>query len=35
LIPVFIGVSIGYLIMTVPLGILLDRVENRRAAAAR
>jgi glutamate transport system permease protein len=35
LIPVFIGVSIGYLIMTIPLGILLDRVENRRAAAAR
>jgi glutamate transport system permease protein len=34
-IPVFIGVSIGYLIMTVPLGILLDRVEKRRAAAAR
>lgn len=29
----FIGVSIGYLIMTVPLGLLLDRVEKRRAAA--
>ncbi|MGC9666462.1 amino acid ABC transporter permease [Planosporangium sp. 12N6] len=29
LIPVFIGISIGYLIMTVPLGILLDRVERR------
>jgi glutamate transport system permease protein len=33
IIPVFIGVSIGYLIMTVPLGILLDRVEGRRAVA--
>jgi glutamate transport system permease protein len=33
IIPVFIGVSIGYLIMTVPLGILLDRVEHRRAVA--
>ena len=33
IIPVFIGVSIGYLIMTVPLGILLDRVESRRAVA--
>nr|WP_205862158.1 amino acid ABC transporter permease [Planosporangium thailandense] len=31
LIPVFIGISIGYLIMTVPLGILLDRVERRVA----
>jgi glutamate transport system permease protein len=29
LIPVFIGISIGYLIMTIPLGILLDRVERR------
>ena len=35
LIPVFIGVSIGYLILTIPLGIVLDRVEKRRAAAAR
>ncbi len=35
LIPVFIGVSIGYLIMTVPLGILLDQVEKRRAGATR
>ncbi len=35
LIPVFIGISIGYLIMTVPLGILLDQVEKRRAGAAR
>jgi glutamate transport system permease protein len=31
LIPVFIGISIGYLIMTVPLGLLLDRVERRTA----
>jgi glutamate transport system permease protein len=30
---VFAGISIGYLIMTVPLGILLDRVEKRRATA--
>ena len=33
IIPVFIGVSIGFLIMTVPLGILLDRVERRRTVA--
>jgi glutamate transport system permease protein len=32
LIPVFIGISIGYLIMTVPLGILLDRIERRAVA---
>jgi glutamate transport system permease protein len=31
LIPVFVGISIGYLIMTVPLGILLDRIERRAA----
>jgi glutamate transport system permease protein len=30
-IPVFIGVSIGYLIMTIPLGVLLDRIERRTA----
>jgi glutamate transport system permease protein len=30
-IPVAIGISIGYLIMTVPLGLLLDRLEKRRA----
>lgn len=30
IIPVFIGISIGFLIMTVPLGMLLDRVERRR-----
>jgi glutamate transport system permease protein len=35
IIPVFIGISIGYLIMTVPLGLLLDSVERRRALAAR
>lgn len=34
-IPVFIGTSIGFLIMTVPLGLSLDRVEKRRRAAAR
>jgi glutamate transport system permease protein len=32
-IPIMIGISIGFLIMTVPLGILLDRVEKRRAVA--
>ena len=30
-VPVFIGISIGYLILTVPLGLLLDWVERRRA----
>lgn len=35
IIPVFVGISIGYLIMTVPLGVLLDRVESRRAVTAR
>jgi glutamate transport system permease protein len=35
LIPVFIGISIGYLILTVPLGLVLDRVEKRRTAASR
>jgi glutamate transport system permease protein len=34
-IPVFIGISIGYLILTMPLGLLLDSVERRRMAAAR
>jgi glutamate transport system permease protein len=29
LIPVFLGISVGYLIMTVPLGTLLDRLERR------
>jgi glutamate transport system permease protein len=32
-IPVFIGIAAGFLIMTVPLGLLLDRVERRRALA--
>jgi glutamate transport system permease protein len=34
-IPVFIGTAAGYLLLTVPLGILLDRIELRRAVAAR
>jgi glutamate transport system permease protein len=29
LIPVFIGVSLGYLVMTIPLGLLLDQLERR------
>ena len=33
LLTVFAGISLGYLIMTVPLGILLDRVEKKRAVA--
>jgi glutamate transport system permease protein len=32
-IPVFIGIGIGYLVLTVPMGLLLDRVERRRAVA--
>lgn len=32
-IPVFIGISLGYLVMTVPLGLLLDYVERRRTVA--
>ncbi|MBB5112287.1 amino acid ABC transporter permease [Micromonospora echinospora] len=32
-IPVAIGISVGYLIMTVPLGALLDRIEKRQAVA--
>ena len=32
-IPVAIGISIGYLVMTVPLGALLDRIEKRQAVA--
>lgn len=32
-IPIMVGISIGFLIMTVPLGILLDRIEKRRAVA--
>jgi glutamate transport system permease protein len=30
-IPVFLAVAAGYLVMTVPLGLLLDRVEKRQA----
>ncbi len=30
---ILIGISAGYLVMTVPLGLLLDRVEARRAIA--
>lgn len=33
IIPVFIGVSVGFLILTAPLGLLLDRIERRRAVA--
>ena len=32
-IPVFLAVSAGYLVMTVPLGLVLDQVERRRAVA--
>jgi glutamate transport system permease protein len=32
-IPIMIGISVGFLIMTVPLGILLDRIERGRAVA--
>jgi glutamate transport system permease protein len=32
-IPTLIGVAIGFLVMTVPLGLLLDWVERRRAVA--
>ena len=32
-IPVFIGVAAGYLIMTVPLGLSLDRIERRQAVS--
>ncbi len=34
-IPTLIGIVIGFLVITVPLGLLLDRVERRRAVAAR
>jgi len=30
---VFLGISLGYLIMTVPLGLSLDRIEKKRAGA--
>lgn len=32
-VPIMIGISIGFLIMTVPLGLMLDRIEKRRAVA--
>jgi glutamate transport system permease protein len=32
-IPVFLGISIGYLVMTVPLGLTLDRIERRQAVS--
>lgn len=32
-VPVFLGTSIGFLIMTVPLGLALDQVEKRRRTA--
>jgi glutamate transport system permease protein len=32
-IPVFIGIAAGFLVLTVPLGLLLDWVERRRAVA--
>lgn len=31
--PVFIGISVGFLILTMPLGLLLDRVERSRAVS--
>ena len=31
--PVFIGISIGFLILTMPLGLLLDQVERRTVRA--
>lgn len=34
-IPVFIGIALGFLVLTAPLGLLLDRLEARRAVAAR
>lgn len=32
-IPVFVGIAAGFLVMTMPLGLLLDRVEARRAVS--
>jgi glutamate transport system permease protein len=31
--PVFVGISAGFLVLTMPLGLLLDRVERTRAVA--
>jgi glutamate transport system permease protein len=33
--PVFLGLSAGYLMLTVPTGLFLDAVERRRAATIR
>jgi glutamate transport system permease protein len=33
--PVFLGVVIGYLVLTIPLGLLLDLVERSQKKAAR
>ncbi len=33
IVPVFIGISLGFLVLTVPLGLLLDRLEKRRVAS--
>ena len=35
LVPVFIGICAGYLLLTVPLGLLLDRLEPTQAVAVR
>ncbi|GIH10949.1 glutamate ABC transporter permease [Rhizocola hellebori] len=35
LLPVFLGLSGGYLLLTIPLGLFLDAVERRRAATIR
>jgi glutamate transport system permease protein len=32
-IPVAVGISLGYLLLTIPVGLLLDRLEQRRAVA--
>lgn len=32
-VPTFTGIAVGYLILTVPLGLLLDRIERRQAVA--
>lgn len=34
-IPVFLGVTVGFLVLTVPLGLLLDQVEKRSHLGAR
>ena len=33
LVPVFVGIAAGYLLLTVPLGLWLDRIERRRVVA--